>query len=309
MNNALENLELTAVGTGSTSNEARAVADSAPLAATNEAGGAPEGESAEEPFSEPVVTIEELEPEQDGRNVHGREVADELELSALTWRRFAGIGPNEIVELVAIGPGGIRVAYAKGESQYLKLLREGERLAGVTGLYQVANQLTSRVRQMCQLGNWVKTNRRGSDLWVSDRRLLPIDIDSVRASGQSATDAEKAPCYEAADKIEDVLRQHVDPWALGRGDSGNGLWLFIALQQVRRSDADDEQIAKLLKDLQSTFGSKHCKIDTTVANASRLVPAFGTEKRKGKPSKERPWRRTTFSCFGEVRRVRLAELF
>jgi hypothetical protein len=258
--------------------------------------------SAQQPEEVDVVFEE---PEQ---ALHGREV-NELELVALNWRRFAGIGPSELVELVAIGTGGIRVAYARGQSQYLKLLREGERLPGVTGVYQVANQLTNRVRQLCKAGHWVGTTRRASDLWVSERRVLPIDLDSVRPSGLSATDDEKARCFEAAHRIEAFLRQHIDPWAIGRGDSGNGLWLFIALQQVRRSEADDVQIAKLLKDLQKSFGSDRVKIDSTVSNASRLVPAFGTVKAKGKATAERPHRRTTFTCFGNVRRVQLSELF
>jgi hypothetical protein len=239
---------------------------------------------------------------------HGREV-DELELGALSWRRFAGIGPSELVELAATTSQGLRVAYAKGENEYVRLLREGERLPGVTGVYQVANQLTPRVRQLCRSGHWVVTNRRASDAWIAGRRVLPVDIDSVRASGQSATDSEKLFCYEAADRIEELLRQHVDRFALARGDSGNGLWLFIALQQVRCSEADDAQIAKLLKHLQRTFSTAHVKVDSTVANASRLVPAFGTLKKKGKATEERPHRRTTFTCAGAVRRVQLAELF
>lgn len=270
---------------------------------------APEKPSdAEDPSIDVVVTDEDELADAPAEARHGREV-DELELAALNWRRFAGVGPSELVELVAIGANGIRVAYAKGENEYLRLLRDAERLPGVAGVYQVANQLGNRVRQLCRTGHWVTTARRASDAWVSERRVLPIDLDSMRPQGQSATDAEKASCYEAADKIETVLRRFVDPWAIGRGDSGNGIWLFIALQQVRCSKADDAQIAKLLKDLQTSFSSKHCKVDTAVSNASRLVPAFGTLKRKGQQSNERPHRRTTFSCFGEVRRVRLVELF
>lgn len=254
------------------------------------------------------IEMVENEPEEELPSSHGREV-DELELAALLWRRFAGIGPSEMVELAATTSKGLRVAYAKGENEYLRLLREGEQLPGVTGVYQVANLLTSRVRQLCRTGHWVATSRRASDAWIASRRVLPVDIDSVRPVGQSATDAEKEPCFEAADRIEQLLREHVDPSSIARGDSGNGLWLFIALEQLRCSDADDAQIAKLLKHLQKSFSSAHVKVDSTVANPSRLVPCWGTMKQKGHATAERPHRRTTFTCWGQVRRVQLAELF
>jgi hypothetical protein len=50
-------------------------------------------------------------------------------------------------------------------------------------------------------------------------------------------------------------------------------------------------------------------VDTSVTDAKRLVPAFGTTKRKGaEGNPERPHRRTAFVCAPEVSRLSLAEL-
>ena len=95
---------------------------------------------------------------------------------------------------------------------------------------------------------------------------------------------------------------------MGRGDSGNGLSVFVALEPAVPTKDSTERIAKFLRALNARFGTDRVKIDSTVGNPARLVPAFGTMKRKGQNTAARPWRQTYFACRAQVRRVPLEAL-
>lgn len=272
--------------------------------------GSDPGTGESEPDTETIEDLdtEEPDPVSEAADEPSREY-DELELSARAWWRFAGIGPSETLELQAIGPGGIQVAYSRGLSSYLKLAQQGDALRGIEGCYQVANLMTGRVRALCQIGSWSKRATRAQDAWIHERRVLPIDIDPVRPAGVSATEDERRTCVEVADHIGRYLSKHVDPLSLGRGGSGNGCWVFVALQGARRDPLEDERIKAFLRALNKKFGRDgKVKIDSTVGNAARIVPLWGTTKRKGQSTPEREHRQTTFSCHGTVVRAPLAAL-
>ena len=65
----------------------------------------------------------------------------------------------------------------------------------------------------------------------------------------------------------------------------------------------------ILSALSIAFAAPGAEIDRTVTDAKRLVPAFGTTKRKGAPGvDDRPHRQTAFLCSESVARVRPADL-
>jgi hypothetical protein len=125
-----------------------------------------------------------------------------------------------------------------------------------------------------------------ADANVLQRRWLLIDVDPVRISGVSATNAET----NAARAVLDAVRGDLDT----RGwpapitiDSGNGYhaWYRIDLP------ADDDG---MVKDILATLARKHntaaAKVDTSVFNASRIAKLPGTWARKGDSTPERPHR-------------------
>lgn len=233
---------------------------------------------------------------------------DQLELSAVLFRRFLGVEPAEVLELTALGNGAPRVCYARGEAEMVAAMRAGDALRA-HGVYVVANRLSDEytVRRPC--GRWGAASKRAADAHVAERRCVYFDLDAPRAPGTSATDAEKQPVYDAADAVEAWLAKRLGRACLGRGDSGNGLSVFIALQATPVSELATAKLKVLLQQVAAGFNKPGAvTVDTRVANPARLVPAFGTLKRKGPGSEGRPHRRTAFICRGTVERIPLKEL-
>lgn len=246
--------------------------------------------------------------QSDGALAFAERTLDQLELSAVLFRRFLGVEPAEVLELTALGNGAPRVCYARGEAEMVAAMRAGDALRA-HGVYVVANALTERFTNHRARAHWAPASKRAADLHVAARRCVYIDLDSVRAPGTSATDAEKRPVYDAADAVEAWLANRLGPACLGRGDSGNGLSLFIALEPTPVSELATAKLKELLGQVAAGFDRPGAvTVDTRVANAARLVPAFGTLKRKGICSAERPHRRTAFICRATVQRIPLKEL-
>lgn len=233
------------------------------------------------------------------------------EISALYFCRFLGLQKGEPVELVALYPGKAwpRVAYATSREHMFRLMREGDETTGIHGVYVIANRIDPAIAARYELNQWHKSeNGRATDSEILERRVLYIDVDSERPRGISSTDEEKKPCYAVVAAVEDFLRQALgDPqgFCLGRGDSGNGLSVFVALEPAPPSKDSTERVGKFLRALNLKFGTDRVKIDGSVANPARLVPMFGTRKRKGANTPERPHRLTYFTCRPEVARVPL----
>jgi hypothetical protein len=133
------------------------------------------------------------------------------------------------------------------------------------------------------------------------RKLLFVDIDSIRPTGGSATDTVAAAAISQRDAI---LAAHPE-WMNGGlwGCSGNGAFLLVPVANAfwpndeAYRDYDSEQI---LFSLAAKFDDNTVRVETSVANASRIVPLPGTmkckeenmiEPKNGEPP--RPWRMVT----------------
>ena len=136
---------------------------------------------------------------------------------------------------------------------------------------------------------------RGAKLTTSDkdietRRWLLIDVDPVRSSGISSSDAEKD---HARRMIVDVYR-----WLRDIGfadpviaDSGNGYHLLYRID-IKNADEVTELIKNFLKYLDMIFSSDTSSVDTSVYNASRITKLYGAVTRKGANTTERPHRQS-----------------
>lgn len=123
---------------------------------------------------------------------------------------------------------------------------------------------------------------------VACRRWLLVDADPVRKSDVSSTEAEKALAMDAA--------RTVRAWLAARGwpepimaDSGNGAHLLYRID-LPNDDGSKAMVHGVLKRLAAEFDTDCVKIDTKVANASRICKAYGTLSAKGEPTEERPHR-------------------
>ncbi|MEJ7731056.1 MAG: hypothetical protein WKG00_17805 [Polyangiaceae bacterium] len=222
-------------------------------------------------------------------------------------------GSNYPVELQALGVKnglftGSRFAHAFDEETAVRLATEAERW-GAQGVFVVMNAIDPAVATRAQAGKWHQAAKGEgtTDADICSRLTLYADIDARRARGTSATHEEKAHASSAAARIADDLRSTlsnrqaaVSPAA----DSGNGGAVFLALDAIPETPELASVIKEILGALDTLYSDEHVHVDTSVSDAKRLCPAFGSTKRKGAAGvPERPHRPTDFT--GSVPEVRL----
>jgi P4 family phage/plasmid primase-like protien len=215
-------------------------------------------------------------------------VADPAEiLSAI-----ATIAPNDqIIELRALqvpGSDGFRKNYTGFFTDLPKFAEEAAKLsdAGAKGVYFTPNPVkeTPKVAPL----NQVRVAARGSsstDDDIDNVNWLLVDIDPCRASGTSATDAEKAAARRVCGHVSKYLQGLGWPNPL-IGDSGNGYHLMYRL------DGGTAELNRVILDsLSFLFSTDEAKVDQLVFNPSRIWKVYGTWPRKGDNSAQRPYRK------------------
>lgn len=115
-----------------------------------------------------------------------------------------------------------------------------------------------------------------------------IDLDPIRLTGISSSDAELEEAKAIAQKIFSFLKRlgFADPLI---GMSGNGVHLLykIGLQKTENSEA---LVKKCLQVLDMLFTTDKIKVDTTNFNPGRICKLYGTLAQKGTGTEERPHR-------------------
>lgn len=233
-----------------------------------------------------------------------------LEISVALFRKFMFVEPDATVELTAFDSRKkVHVAYARTEADHVRLAREADARSDVKGVYTVFNTIHNGLYARNGAGWWVPFASRASDNDVTQIVAVYLDFDAQRPRDISATDDEKRAAYDASLACETFLARELGgDDCLGRGDSGNGYALFIALVPTIPSPETRAKTDRFLKAIAKRFGTDRCKVDTAVSNPARLCPAFGTRKRKGIDCVERPHRSTYFSSRPTIRRVSVEAL-
>ncbi len=156
----------------------------------------------------------------------------------------------------------------------------------------------------------VRARTTTADPDILERRWLPIDLDPKRPTGISASDVEREHALATARAIYGYLHDLDWPDPVTTM-SGNGYWLLYPIE-LPNDEASRGLVAGVLGHLAERFGSSVVSIDTTVANAARIVALIGTLKVKGDATPERPHRRSelTFrpAALATVPREKLAAL-
>lgn len=160
---------------------------------------------------------------------------------------------------------------------------------GLAGVYVTLNPVdpallaraANRVRR--RLG---KKETATVDANIVGRTRLLIDLDALRPTGISATEAEHEAALALARKIRDELKAEgwPDP---ALGSSGNGAHL---LYRIDVPTVDAGLIERVLDALGARFDTTVVEVDRTVHNPARITKVFGTVVRKGDSTKDRPHR-------------------
>jgi phosphoribosylcarboxyaminoimidazole (NCAIR) mutase len=234
------------------------------------------------------------------------------------WFSFTGAQHGSIVELQALnveersGRGTSSwAAHASTSEDAIKLLQQAEMWSPkAPALYQILNVPDPRVASRAEPNSWYRLQRGSStsDKDIICRTVLPIDLDVRRPSGTSTSDAELAQSVAVAAEVFESLVQQVGADAIAYGHSGNGRWLAVGLDHIAASDEVRDLVRAVLEAFAERFKHSPIKVDTALSDAKRLGPAWGTWKRKGVTSAERPHRRTGIVVPARPRRLSLDEL-
>jgi predicted P-loop ATPase len=251
---------------------------------------------------------------------------DTWEVQFQRYLRFRGTKPGEYVALEAIGPTAPTLKFTSTllaitnlEPALLHLLQESDTSLQPRGCFIQQNALSSGVSARQKLHDWVPL-KTGDGLKKTDvvaRRAFYFDFDPVRASNVSSTNAETRGALNRAKDFLSILVEAVgDDAPLGLGFSGNGVQVHVALADLPNSEEVESLVVACVKAADAVMSDEAVRVDTSVTDARRVCPAFGTMKRKGEhhapegvPEEDhRPHRRTAFLCHDEVRRLSLDEL-
>ena len=169
--------------------------------------------------------------------------------------------------------------------------RDAVNLSGkAPGVYQTINPVKPEL--LARVSNRLKpfADFATSDRDILSRHFILIDIDPVRPSGISSTDAEQSLALELADRIETYLISHGLPSnSFIKISTGNGtaFWLRINLP----NDKENTDLVKhFLESLDFQFSNNAVHVDTSVHNAARIAKIPGTMACKGENTIERPHR-------------------
>jgi hypothetical protein len=222
-------------------------------------------------------------------------------------RRFIGMVDDEPTELTFFLRGKrINVAHALTAESHVRLLHEAQRLRDFEGAYMLHAPIDRRILARYPSDCIERAVDRASDKEVMGRRIVFADCDVIRPKGISSTDDEFREAHDVADLIMEFLAESLGgDSALATGSSGNGRFILIAVEPRPVVAEETVRISRFLQLLNKKFRTDRVKVDESVFNPARLMPAPGTWKRKGQDTPERPHRQSSFVCRPNPTRVPL----
>lgn len=162
------------------------------------------------------------------------------------------------------------------------LIQEAARLSGIAaGVYFTINPVNPELlaRSTNRVIPYVTYTTADTD--ILKLNYLPIDIDSVRPSGISSTDAEhEAALRRAAQVVEFLLSTGFPQASLLPADSGNGGHVLAKIDLPNTPDSVT-LLKSCLQALDLQFSDQTVKIDLTTFNPARIWKVYGTLCAKG----------------------------
>ena len=202
-------------------------------------------------------------------------------------RQFLTVVMDGVIEFrVLARDGSVRAGYFNDPESVIRAATALDDLA--KGSYVTLNPVDPAL--LARSNNRIQRNLRPltGDAEILSRRFVLIDIDPIRRSGVSATEAERKRAFEVGRRVHEFLRSRGFPEPI-RIDSGNGAHL---LYRVDLPSEDAGLIERFLGALEFRFGNEHASVDASVHNPARITKLPGTMARKGDSTKDRPHRRS-----------------
>lgn len=146
------------------------------------------------------------------------------------------------------------------------------------------------------------------DNHILSRRWLLIDVDPIRPTGISSTEAELANAFKVANTIANMMEFEYSWPRPYINISGNGAHVLYPMDEPNTEEVRDAT-QRFLQTLNGRFKGDGCEVDTTTFNASRIFRVPGTWARKGDNVPVRPHRKAYVVAAPEIPgKVTLAQI-
>ena len=172
-----------------------------------------------------------------------------------------------------------------------------------TNVYVTLNQLDNALFSRRQSENFIQGANATADNDVVGYKWFFVDMDPVRATGVSSTDAEIKQSFELAKKVY-IYLQNLGFEEPVKAVSGNGAHLLYRIQ-LKNTEENKALVEQCLKALAMMFDTDAVKIDTANFNQSRVCKLYGTLAQKGRNTAERPFRMSRI--IGDVKNIKLTD--
>lgn len=171
-----------------------------------------------------------------------------------------------------------------------KIGKDVARYDGKASIYFLLNPADRRLlaRSANHLTKFAESTTNDNDI-VEDR-WLPIDIDPIRPSNVSSTDAELKKARLKQKVITNWLGEKKIPFLTA--DSGNGTHILIPLVGYPNTDKTREDKKRFIGFLHDKFSDKRVDVDSTVSNMARIWKLYGTMACKKDNIPAQPHRRS-----------------
>ena len=235
-----------------------------------------------------------------GRSSSTRGASDEIRTAVNVL-----VASGSVIEVRALADGVTHSGYFDDHEALARAAEALDADPAIAGIYVTLNDVNPAL--LARRANRIKMRLSRKDATTADadivrRRWFPIDIDPVRPSGVSSTDAEHDAALAAAERIAAYLAEQGFPAPI-RADSGNGAHLLYRVD-LENDEAATALVKGCLITLDALFSNEAVTVDTANHNAARIWKLYGTLSRKGDNTPERPHRRAKILAVpNEIRMV------
>ena len=202
-------------------------------------------------------------------------------------------GPGQVVEIRALAENATHSGYFTDFAALAQFAGALDADPAVHGIYVTLNRVNPSL--LSRRANRIKMRLTRTDTTTSDaeiirRRWFPVDIDPVRPSGVSSSNAEHEAAFAVAERVASWLGSLGFPEPV-RADSGNGAHLLYRID-LPNDAASLALVKRGLFVLDAVFSDESATVDAANSNAGRIWKLYGTVARKGDNTAERPHRRS-----------------
>lgn len=207
--------------------------------------------------------------------------------------------PGDVVEVrILRTPKGTVSGYY---NDYNKLATDVGKYIGKYDIYFTMNPAKDELLARCKnrLAEYAKQTTTDND--IKELRHILIDIDPVRASGISSTNAEKMAAKQIIKEIVKDFNAEGFPKPV-LADSGNGYHLLLPIKLENNAE-NVAVIKEFLATLDFLYSNKQAQVDVTTYNPSRIIKLYGTTACKGDNTPDRPHRASKLLKVPEETRI------